>query len=84
MTTYTNQAVNTIDVGRQTGLLLFLLVAKSRIKAKDIHVIGHSLGGQTAGFAGRCFYRLAQRFVSKQLSLNGSLSGVDYDDNFPG
>ena len=40
-----------ITVGRQLGLLLYNLVALGKVEAKNIHLIGHSLGAQVAHHA---------------------------------
>ena len=66
-TVYANQAVNTIVVGRQTAFLLFRLVTEGKVKAQNIHIIGHSLGAQIAHFAGSYYTELVERLRSNQL-----------------
>ncbi|XP_059168806.1 inactive pancreatic lipase-related protein 1-like [Physella acuta] len=53
VTTYTQAKANTQLVGAQIGLLINQLVGKYNVKAKDIHIIGHSLGAHIAGYAGQ-------------------------------
>lgn len=79
-TVFSNQAVNTIVVGRQTGLILFLLVSRGIWKAEDIHVIGHSFGAIIAHFAGGYYTRLVSRLQSGEISPDGT---VLTPDNIP-
>ena len=39
-------------VGAEIALFIQYLIAEHGAQASDFHVIGHSLGGQTAGYAG--------------------------------
>lgn len=43
---------NAVLTGELIGELVEFLVAEGRARLQDIHIIGHSLGGQVAGFAG--------------------------------
>jgi pimeloyl-ACP methyl ester carboxylesterase len=43
---------NTQVVGAEIALFINYLIAQHGSKATDFHVIGHSLGGQVAGYAG--------------------------------
>ena len=74
VTVYSNQAVNTIVVGRQTGLILFLLVYRAVLKAEDVHVIGHSFGGIISHFAGGYYTRLVSRLQAGEISPEKTVS----------
>ena len=74
LTIYSNQAVNTIVVGRQTGLVLFLLVYRGVWMAEDVHVIGHSFGAIIAHFAGEYYTRLVSRLEAKEISPEKAVS----------
>ncbi|KAK8774368.1 hypothetical protein V5799_011099 [Amblyomma americanum] len=54
---YIRSAGNTALVGRQGSLLLqhLLTIYRQTLSTEDVHVIGHSLGGQVSGFLGRHF-----------------------------
>ena len=49
---YEKATANTQVVGAEIALFIQYLIAEHGAKAADFHVIGHSLGGQTAGYAG--------------------------------
>lgn len=49
---YKQGVANTLAVGAQVAFLLRRLVQEYHVDPKNIHVIGHSLGAQTAGFCG--------------------------------
>ena len=49
---YEKAAANTQVVGAEIALFIQQLIAEHGAQASDFHVIGHSLGGQTAGYAG--------------------------------
>ncbi|CAF1167148.1 unnamed protein product [Adineta ricciae] len=49
---YEKAAANTQVVGAEIALFIQYLIAEHGAQASDFHVIGHSLGGQTAGYAG--------------------------------
>ncbi|CAF1034932.1 unnamed protein product [Rotaria sordida] len=49
---YEQGAANTQIVGAEIALFVNYLIAQHGSKATDFHIIGHSLGGQTAGYAG--------------------------------
>ena len=73
-TVFSNQAVNTIVVGRQTGLILFLLVYRGVWMAEDVHVIGHSFGAIIAHFAGGYYTRLVSRLEAREISPEKAVS----------
>ena len=50
---YYKSAANTRLVGAQIGLLVNALEEIYQIPPSDVHIIGHSLGAQTAGYAGK-------------------------------
>jgi pimeloyl-ACP methyl ester carboxylesterase len=50
---YEKACANTQVVGAEVALFINYLIKKHGSKATDFHVIGHSLGGQTAGYVGQ-------------------------------
>ena len=67
---YSRAAVTTMVVGRQIALLCHYLVKSGKISAKDIHLIGFSLGGQVMHFAG-------EHFKTINRSKVGRITGLD-------
>jgi len=53
MPPYTQATANTRLVGREIALLVNTLVAEFGASAGDVHLIGHSLGAHTSGYAGQ-------------------------------
>lgn len=51
-TNYMRAAASTRNVGRNIAMVIDRMVTHHRAYLKDIHIIGHSLGAHTAGFAG--------------------------------
>ncbi|CAF3256548.1 unnamed protein product [Rotaria socialis] len=49
---YEKASTNTQVVGAEIALLVKYMIEEHGAKAADFHIIGHSLGGQTAGYAG--------------------------------
>nr|XP_023029989.1 pancreatic triacylglycerol lipase-like [Leptinotarsa decemlineata] len=49
---YTQATANTRLVGLEIAYLINYLVKNYEVDARDIHIIGHSLGAHTAGYAG--------------------------------
>ncbi|CAF2449643.1 unnamed protein product [Rotaria sp. Silwood2] len=49
---YEKATANTQVVGTEIALFINYLIENHGAKATDFHIIGHSLGGQTAGYAG--------------------------------
>jgi pancreatic triacylglycerol lipase len=49
---YEKATANTQIVGVEVALFINYLIKDHGAKAADFHVIGHSLGGQTAGYVG--------------------------------
>ena len=49
---YKQAAANTQAVGAEVALLINYLIKEHDAKATDFHIIGHSLGSHTAGYAG--------------------------------
>ncbi|KAK7503999.1 hypothetical protein BaRGS_00004731 [Batillaria attramentaria] len=69
---YTQAAANTRVVGAEVARLITLLGQRKAISARNVHIIGHSLGAHVAGEAGR----------QLQDTL-GRISGLDpADPNF--
>lgn len=52
---YPVSVVNTRGVGYRVGNLLVKIHKEKKVDVKDIHIIGHSLGAQVAGFAAKQF-----------------------------
>lgn len=50
---YLEASTNTQLVGRQIAVFVQKLISSRNIKAKDVHLLGFSLGAQVSGFAGR-------------------------------
>ena len=50
---YLTASTNTQLVGRQVSVFTQKLITSRHIKAKDVHLLGFSLGAQVSGFAGR-------------------------------
>ena len=65
---YDVAAGNTRLVGAQVAELIEILSESFGVKLADVHIIGHSLGAQTAGFAG-------EKFVLKDKVL-GRITGT--------
>lgn len=70
LTRYDVPARNSIDVGHFTGRCLAALVRWTRLQARDIHLVGHSLGAQLMGKAGRTM-------ALERAGLPGRLTGLD-------
>lgn len=70
-------AVNTITVGRQIGLLLFKMTKLKKVQAKDIHLIGHSLGAQVCHYASQWFTFLTKNDSNCGARKIGRISGLD-------
>lgn len=49
---YTKATANTQIVGAEVALFINYLIEQYDAKASNFHIIGHSLGGQTAGYVG--------------------------------
>ncbi|CAF3787097.1 unnamed protein product [Adineta steineri] len=49
---YEKASANTQVVGAEVALFIKYFISEHGCKATDFHVIGHSLGGQTAGYVG--------------------------------
>lgn len=62
---YTQATANTRLVGLEIAHLLKKLIADFELKPEDVHLIGHSLGAHTAGYAG------------EQVPNLGRITGLD-------
>lgn len=49
---YFRSAASTRNVGKNVAAVIDHMVTKHNARMDDIHVIGHSLGAHTAGYAG--------------------------------
>ncbi len=67
---YPQAAANSQLVGRQIGFLARRLVESGAIKAENIYVAGHSLGGQVAGYAGKYFHQLTGSKIGRITGLD--------------
>jgi pimeloyl-ACP methyl ester carboxylesterase len=54
---YAAAAANTRVTGAHVGELIQFLVAQTGARLEDFHLIGHSLGAHTSGFAGKSITR---------------------------
>ncbi|KAI1290801.1 Hepatic triacylglycerol lipase [Halotydeus destructor] len=74
---YMQAAANTILVGRQVGVLLYLLTKSEKVNIpKDvIHLIGYGLGAQVLHFAARWFTKL--HFKDNNEGFDGQLEMVN-------
>ena len=50
---YQNSAANTQVAAAETARLLEALIEQRNSSARDIHLIGHSLGAHTSGYVGK-------------------------------
>ncbi|XP_058816211.1 pancreatic lipase-related protein 2-like [Topomyia yanbarensis] len=71
-TLYYKSAFATRDVGRHVGALVGRMVAETGTDLNSVHIIGHSLGAHTSGFAGS-FVRSGK--VSRVTGLDPALPG---------
>jgi pimeloyl-ACP methyl ester carboxylesterase len=68
---YPQAASNTQLVGRQIANFIFELLKRNIVDApSQIHVSGHSLGGQTAGYAGKYFSRISGSKIGKITGMD--------------
>lgn len=49
---YLRSAASTRNVGRNVAMVIDAMVTQHDANLDDIHIIGHSLGAHTAGYAG--------------------------------
>ncbi|XP_029727440.2 lipase member H isoform X1 [Aedes albopictus] len=71
-TLYFRSASATKDVGRHVGSLIDRMVAERGTRLDSVHIIGHSLGAHTSGFAGRA---VNSGSVSRISGLDPALPG---------
>lgn len=71
---YIRSAGSTALVGRQASLVLqhLLNIYSNTLSPEDVHVIGHSLGGQVAGFVGRHFRNQTGRLLGRITALDAA------------
>lgn len=62
-------------MGRQLGLLLYKMVILEKVKVKDIHLIGHSLGAHVAHYASIWLRHLSTR--TGEYWIPGRITGLD-------
>lgn len=66
---YLRSAASTRNVGRYVATVIDHMVESHNARLRDIHIIGHSLGAHTAGYAGM----YAKRVRGKKV---GRISGL--------
>ena len=49
---YLRAAASTKNVGKNVAMIIDHMITKHDTRVEDIHIIGHSLGAHTAGYAG--------------------------------
>ncbi|XP_046636860.1 pancreatic lipase-related protein 2-like isoform X1 [Daphnia pulicaria] len=67
---YDQAIANTRLVGFEIAFLVKTMVDQLNVKLSDIHLIGHSLGAHTAGYAG-------EKIADLALGLAGQITGLD-------
>ena len=70
-------AANVITVGRQLALLLFEMMNLKKVRAKDIHLVGHSLGAQVAHQTSKWLRHLTKSDSQPEGSRPGRITGLD-------
>lgn len=81
---YIRSAGNTALVGREGSLLLqqLLSVYQRTLSPDDVHVIGHSLGGQVSGFLGRHFFNQTGVLLGRITALDAAAPLFEDTDVF--
>ncbi|KAL1423430.1 hypothetical protein MTO96_021111 [Rhipicephalus appendiculatus] len=81
---YIRSAGNTALVGREASLLLqhLLSVYRGTLSPEDVHVIGHSLGGQVSGFIGRHFLNQTGVLLGRITALDAAAPLFEDTDVF--
>ena len=68
---YPQAASNTQLVGRQIAIFISELIERNVLDSSSlIHLSGHSLGGQTAGYAGKYFTRISNAKIGKITGMD--------------
>ena len=67
---YKYRAHDSIDVGNYLGRCLAKLSEETRVKARDIHLLGHSLGAHLVGKAGRVYKALTGQPLARITGLD--------------
>ncbi|PFX32145.1 pancreatic lipase-related protein 2-like isoform X1 [Stylophora pistillata] len=76
---YDVAAGNTRLVGAQVAELIDVLHRKFHVPLTKFHIIGHSLGAQTAGFAGERLVK-SGKVIGRITGLDPARPGFDFDD----
>ncbi|KAJ7321439.1 hypothetical protein OS493_035013 [Desmophyllum pertusum] len=76
---YDAAAGNTRLVGAQVADLIDVLNNKFYVALRKIHIIGHSLGAQVAGFAGEKLVK-GGKVIGRITGLDPARPGFDFDD----
>ncbi|XP_049533431.1 pancreatic lipase-related protein 2 [Anopheles darlingi] len=69
---YFRSAMSTRDVGKHVGVLIDRMVVDRGMDLNDVHIIGHSLGAHTSGFAG---FSVTKGKVGRITGLDPALPG---------
>ena len=78
---YPQAATNTRLVGRQIALLVDNIVQNEKLSSAElVQLVGHSLGGQTAGYAGKYFTDLTNNKIGKITGLDPAGPGFEIED----
>lgn len=56
---YVSSAVNVRKIGTHLAIFLNQLTRMVKVKPENIHLVGHNLGTQISGYAGKAFYKLS-------------------------
>ena len=67
---YKYRAHDAIDVGNYLGRCLAKLSEETRVEARDIHLLGHSLGAHLVGKAGRVYQALTGQPLARITGLD--------------
>ncbi|XP_044745529.1 endothelial lipase-like [Coccinella septempunctata] len=67
---YTHAAFLTEAIGHRIAISIQILVNKNNFPLGNIVIIGHSLGGQVAGWTGKWFYKHTKKKLSRIIALD--------------
>lgn len=73
---YSTPALNTMVVGRQLGLLAYVLSTRGFFASRKIHLVGFSLGAHLSHFAAQHFETIYRKELNKTRRI-GRISGLD-------
>src|SRR5205085_12463887 len=70
-------AVNTVVVGKETGLFLYEMVSRRLVDPKYVHLVGFSLGAQIMHTATQTFTKLIKKYTGVSSVKVGRITGLD-------